>query len=107
MSERSLVRTAAGGVFLALALLLCGRAMPLAAAGDPKPASGDDKAFGPTKVWAVHLELSAREYDAMQPPFAGGVGPPPQEDEKKKEPKRDHREKTFRTHLPPGRAAHA
>jgi hypothetical protein len=48
-------------------------------AGDDKPpaakeAPGKD-VFGVTKVWAIHLEISAKEYEAMQPP-ASAFGPP-------------------------------
>src|SRR5258707_11792 len=31
--------------------------------------------FGPTKVWAFHLEIPAAEYEAMQPP-PPAFGPP-------------------------------
>jgi spore coat protein CotH len=45
-------------------------------AADPKPT-----VFEPTKVWPVHITLSAAEYDAMQPPAGGGFpqfgAPPP------------------------------
>jgi putative membrane-bound dehydrogenase-like protein len=43
-------------------------------AADEKEAPGKD-IFGVTKVWAVHLEIPAKEYEAMQPP-AGGFGFP-------------------------------
>src|SRR5262245_49128327 len=34
--------------------------------------------FGPTKVWTLHLEIPAREYDALQPSGGGfGFGGPP------------------------------
>src|SRR5262245_62128606 len=49
------------------------------AADDTKPAAADAAAlFGPTKVWVMHLEIPAKEYEAMQPAlpaFPGGGGP--------------------------------
>src|SRR5260370_22867429 len=39
------------------------------------PAESGKDVFGTTRVWAVHLEIPAREYEAMQPP-AAGFGPP-------------------------------
>src|ERR1700677_4314372 len=59
-------------------LMLCGAVMsPEAtpqAPGDKEPAAKD--VFGESKVWALHLEISAKEYEAMQPPAGGGFGPP-------------------------------
>lgn len=40
-----------------------------------KPPAGAD-VFGHDKVWKFHLELTAREYDAMQPAAGGGFGFP-------------------------------
>ena len=38
----------------------------------------DDKnLFGPTKVWSIHLEIPAKELEAMQPPQPGGFGQAP------------------------------
>src|SRR5947209_16626316 len=68
MSRRFLAAAAA----LACALIGLGVATSLAA--DRKEAPGKD-VFGTTKVWAMHLEITAREYEAMQPP-AGGFGAP-------------------------------
>src|SRR5690348_4370511 len=68
MSRRFL----AGAAMLACALIGLGVAMGPAA--DSKEAPGKDM-FGPTKVWAVHLEIPDKEYEAMQPP-AGGFGFP-------------------------------
>lgn len=76
-------RVLARAAVAALAGVIVGLTPAPAAAADPPAAVG---AFGPTKVWAVRLVLSAREYEAMQPP-AGGFGfpggPPPPRDEKK------------------------
>src|SRR6266480_6708195 len=66
---------------------------------DGKEASAKD-VFGTTKVWAFHLEIPAKEYEAMQPP-AGGFGlrgappmPPPPKD------KRDSERNLFGTEFP-------
>jgi putative membrane-bound dehydrogenase-like protein len=59
--------------FLAVASALACAMLGLAAA-DEKKAPGQD-AFGPGKVWALHLDIPAKEYEAMQPP-AGGFGMP-------------------------------
>jgi putative membrane-bound dehydrogenase-like protein len=61
-----------------------------AAADDgSKPVPGRD-VFGQTRVWTIHLEIPAREYEAMQPPaggfgFAGGAGGTPPVPPKKKD----------------------
>src|SRR2546423_13706915 len=39
------------------------------------PAESGKDFFGTTKVWAVHLEIPAKEYEAMQPPAAGFGSP--------------------------------
>jgi putative membrane-bound dehydrogenase-like protein len=74
---------------LLLALLLAGVPTANVPAADEKTPAGQD-AFGLTKVWAVHLDIPAREYDAMQPPARefGFGGPPPL----KPQPKKDARE---------------
>lgn len=82
MSSRYLAgATAPAGGVLILACVLV--AVPAAedrgAAGKEAPA---EAVFGPTRVWAVHLEVSAKEYEAMQPAaggfgFPGGPGAPP------------------------------
>jgi putative membrane-bound dehydrogenase-like protein len=71
------------GMGIAFVVALMTLAPRTVAAADP-PGS-----FGLTKVWAIHLEISAKEYEAMQPPlpdFGFPGGPPP-----KKEAKRDNR----------------
>ena len=43
-----------------------------------QPSTDDDKnLFGPAKVWSIHLEISAKEFEAMQPPQPGGFGGSP------------------------------
>ncbi len=68
MSRRFL----AGATALACALICPGVATCPAA--DGKEAPGKD-VFGTTKMGAIHLEIPAKEYEAMQPP-AGGFGFP-------------------------------
>src|SRR5262245_9000941 len=67
MSGRFLARAAATSCgLLAMVLLIASiRQERLPAADDPKPALKE--VFGPTKVWAVHLDISAKEFEAMQP----------------------------------------
>ncbi len=40
-------------------------------------ANEDQSLFGQTKVWSIHLEISAKEFEAMQPPQPGGFGSAP------------------------------
>lgn len=74
-------------------------AVGIATADDPKPKAE----FGPTKVWNVHLELTAVEFAAMAPAPGGGFGfgPPPQPvPPKKDEKKRDTEKNLFGTEFP-------
>jgi putative membrane-bound dehydrogenase-like protein len=67
-----------------------------------KEASGKN-VFGPTKVWTIHLEIPAREYEAMQPLVGGfGVpgGPPAQPAPKDPKDKRDSERNLFGTEFP-------
>jgi putative heme-binding domain-containing protein len=54
-----------------------------------------------TKVWAIHLEIPAKEYEAMQPPAVGfggpGAAPPAPKDPKDK---RDSERNLFGTEFP-------
>src|SRR5215831_21176819 len=61
-----------GGVFLLCCTLCSLGTKPRAA--DRKEAPATDL-FGDDKVWALHLEIPAREYEAMQP-SPGGFGFP-------------------------------
>src|SRR5258708_20725347 len=70
-------RLLAGWLVLICAELLFRAPMVAVADGKPpaaKEAPGKD-VFGAAKVWAIHLEISAKEYEAMQPP-APAFGPP-------------------------------
>ena len=87
--------------FLLAALL--GGAQPVrpAAAEDPKPEAKN--AFGLTKVWTIHLDLSAKEFDALAPALGGfgfPGGPPPKKEEKKDDKKRDTEKNLFGTDFP-------
>ena len=82
MSRRSLILTAvlACGAFLSCHGWLDPRPATALGAADKEPPPRD--VFGPTRVWAMHLEITAGEYAAMQPPpggfgFPGGPAPPP------------------------------
>ncbi len=58
--------------------------------------------FGSTKVWSVHLDITATEYTAMQPAVGGGFGPPsvPKVEEKRDGNKRDRDRNLFGTEFP-------
>ena len=87
-------------------VLVCLRTTPVPAAADKqlaaKEAPGKD-VFGATKVWAIHLEIPAKEYEAMQPP-AGGFGfpgaPPAAPAPKAAKDKRDSERNLFGTEFP-------
>src|SRR5262245_23208219 len=75
MKRRDLARVAAvvGGIAILTAVIV---ALPPGVPAADTPASkGEPGTFGPTKVWAIHLEMSTKQYEAMQPP-PGGFGPP-------------------------------
>jgi putative membrane-bound dehydrogenase-like protein len=67
-----------GGALILACVVLGPRVLTQPAAQGQEPASkeaADKDVFGATKVLAVHLEIPAKEYEAMQPP-AGGFGFP-------------------------------
>jgi putative membrane-bound dehydrogenase-like protein len=107
MSRRFL----AGLTALAFGVSLCCFLVSLYATPVP---IGDDKAsgtketsgselFGATKVWDLHLELSAKEYEEMQPPARGfnapGAPPAPVVPKARKD-KRDSVRNQFGTEFP-------
>src|SRR5262245_1537829 len=68
-------------------------------AADADDAPGQ-KLFGPARVWAVHLEIPAAEFAAMQPAaggfgFPGAPGAPPQPNARRE--KRDGERNLFGT----------
>jgi putative membrane-bound dehydrogenase-like protein len=73
---------AAVPVLVCSAILLAGTALPSSGAsddGDPKRTAADVGLFGLTRVIPIHIEISADEYRAMQPPTPAATpgGPPP------------------------------
>ncbi len=66
------IRVGAVATFCGIFMLFCAYFGPEATSQGSK---GKD-VFGDNKVWALHLEISAQEYEAMQPP-PGGFGPSP------------------------------
>jgi putative membrane-bound dehydrogenase-like protein len=89
--------------FLVAAILLGFRSTAAAGRAQPEKESPDRGVFGPTKVWNIHLEIPAKEYEAMQPRaggfgFPGGKPPPPP----KKDPndKRESDRNLFGTEFP-------
>src|SRR5262245_61650898 len=61
-------RVLASAVLLVACTVLC----PVPAAGPPV-----DSAFGLTRLWSIHLDVTAKEYEAIQPAGGFGFGPPP------------------------------
>ena len=80
-------------------------ASPVVGQQPEKPAAGAD-VFGHDKVWQFHLTLTVAEYAAMQPApgmspgFPGGPMPPPKEESKPGEPKRDMHRSAFGIEFP-------
>ena len=74
-----MIRRILAGAALLLACLFCAP-LPTPAAAPPS-----ETAFGLTRVWAVHLDVSAKEYAALPPTGGFGFGPPqpPRKDDKK------------------------
>jgi putative membrane-bound dehydrogenase-like protein len=92
MSRRFLAGAAAlAGALLGLGVTTC-------PAADGKDAPAPD-VFGTTRVWAVHLEIPAGEYEAMQPP-AGGFGFPGAPPAPAPKDKRDRERNLFGTEFP-------
>jgi len=91
---------ALSGALLMLALLI-GRAGPDPRAVADEPKADDLKGtFGSTKVWTIHLEIPAKEFDALPPAFGGGFGPPPKKVEKKDDRTRESEKNLFGTDFP-------
>jgi putative membrane-bound dehydrogenase-like protein len=101
MSRGTLARAAALVFAALLPCVLFGPRLATSAAADGKDATGKD-VFGATKVWAVHLEIPAREYDAMQPAGGGfgGPGGPPAPPPRDARDKRDGERNLFGTEFP-------
>src|SRR5437867_601428 len=75
-----------------------------ATAQQPKGVKGKPAdVFGDAKVLQIHLSLTSKEYEAMQPPNAGGgfgFGPPPVNPPPKKDGQRDSDRSVFGTEFP-------
>ena len=102
MKPWSRARLATAGCTALLTALLVA-ALPRAPLPAPQPnAPAGKEWFAPTKVWAVHLEIPAKEYEAMAPVFGGGFGGPPQPKDKQveKKDKRDTERNLFGTEFP-------
>jgi putative membrane-bound dehydrogenase-like protein len=86
---------------LCLASLLIALIGELTISADEKPPA-DKGSFGLTNIWSIHLELSAKEYEAMQPavPQFGGPGGPPQPAPKAKKAARERERNLFGTEFP-------
>jgi putative membrane-bound dehydrogenase-like protein len=79
----------------------------VAAPDSPPGAAAGTDLFGPTRVWAIHIEVSAAEYQAMQPPagfgFGGGpgaAGGPTRKPAAEKRPRRDSERNLFGLEFP-------
>ena len=71
MSRLSLLRSS-------FVLFLLSRVIPSGAVATAQsPAVPPPDVFGQTKVWSLHLDISEREYAAMQPPPPVALGAPP------------------------------
>ena len=71
MSQAKAIRTTASSLLFAWLVLISTFAAAQLRADEEK------SLFGQTKVWSIDLEISAKEFEAMQPPQPGGFGPAP------------------------------
>src|SRR5262245_58381719 len=94
------IETACRSLGIAL-LVVATLSQRLTASDDPKATKEGNLAFGPTKVWTIHIEIPAKEYEAMQPalPAFGGPGAPPPPPATPKD-KRDSERNLFGTEFP-------
>src|SRR5262249_31927232 len=92
---------AACGLLIVACLLVNTPPRPVPAAA---PALADSAVFGLDRVWALHLQVSAKEYEAIQPPagFGFGFGFPggPQPPKAKAKEKRDRDRNLFGIEFP-------
>ncbi len=94
MNQRTLACAFAAACWLLLIFVLDG-VEPAADGQEGK----DGQVFGQTRIWAIHLDIPAREYEAMQP--AGGFpGPKGPGQPKVKKDKRDSERNLFGTEFP-------
>lgn len=69
------ITTIGSGLLTAILLLGAGQPGSLPAADPMAERKDDGTLFGLTSVWALHLEMSAGEYDALQPALPAFPGP--------------------------------
>ena len=95
---------------LCSAILHAGTTVPGSGApddGDTKGKAADPGLFGLTRVVRLHIEITADEYQAMQPPApAGGFGGPPPAPRERKPGERESERNLFGVEFPwaPGRS---
>ncbi|MCI0457330.1 MAG: hypothetical protein L0Z62_10195 [Gemmataceae bacterium] len=98
MSRRTLVTVIA--VTYSVLMLVC---VLLNTQAEDQPAP-DKEVFALTRVWAIHLDISTKEYQALQPSggfgFPGGPGKPPVQPPKKDGEKRDSDRNLFGMQFP-------
>lgn len=69
--------------------------------GAPQDATDEKGMFGLVKLWAIHLEIRVREFEAMQPAGRGfGPGGQPQPPPRRDDAKRDSERNLFGTEFP-------
>src|SRR5262245_2103374 len=85
MTRRLAATIVACGLLILACLFVTSLQKPTAARA-PAAADGDSDVFGLTKVWAIHLTIPAKEYQALQPTggFPGAPGQPRQNDKDKR-----------------------
>ena len=97
-------RVRAGTTVLFSSILLTGGFLPVTAAqdgGDANGKAGGTGIFGLTKVVPLHIELTADEFQAMQPPApAGGPGGAPQPPRARKPGDRESERNLFGVEFP-------
>src|SRR5262245_27756084 len=99
MAPRLLPATLVGVFVTLVTVALVGLNAP---AADEKTRSSKEShsAFGTTNVWSIHIEISAKEFDAMQPAIAGFGGPGGPPPPKPKKDARDSERNLFGTEFP-------
>ncbi len=100
MMNRSFVEAACCAL-CAGCLWLAAPAKSVRAADDPPRSAPADEVFGPTRVWSLHLEIPADEFQALQPAppaggFFGGPGGPGAQGNAPQQPNRDPSRPTVR-----------
>src|SRR5262245_41159053 len=105
MTRRYVARASvlACSTFLLFGILVGLRSAATAGKDPADKESSAKEVFSPTKVWTLHLEIPAREYEALQPSGGGfGFGGPPPKKPAPKKPmsKRETERNLFGTEFP-------